>query len=86
MGCCWSSAPDGSGRQPQQPTPFGLSTIDSTLRIDTRNNDQNQNSIEARESIILPSSSAFTCSANGRNGWLVDEVYDIGDSVRYSVT
>jgi hypothetical protein len=54
------------------------STIDDTI-INRENRNKNGDSSVP---ILLPDNPNFTCSANGRNRWLVDEVYNFGESVR----
>ena len=55
------------------------STFDDTI-INRKNDDRPNESPSVP--ILLPDNANFTCSANGRNGWLVHEVYDFGDTVR----
>jgi hypothetical protein len=37
---------------------------------------------EPSDPIMLRDNPDFTCSTNGRNGWLIHEVYDFGELVR----
>jgi hypothetical protein len=52
-------------------------TIGSEIRADPLNPDH-----ASSQSIILPDNPEFHCSINGRNGWLVHEVYNLGETVR----
>jgi hypothetical protein len=56
-----------------------LSTIGSEIQPIHPNRDH-----ISSQSIILPDDQEFSCSINGRNGWNVEEVYDLGESVRAS--
>ena len=57
-----------------------ISTIDDP--IVPRGNSNRNADANPLDPILLPNNPNFTCSANGRNGWLVDEVYECRESVR----
>ena len=70
--------------KPVPPRPRKKNNLDNSTIDDLpihRENSSNKNA-DSPEPIVLPDDPNFTCSVNGRNGWLVDEVYDFGESVR----
>ena len=68
------------------PRQKGKTGIDNSVFDDTLYPQQQQSNAHSGEApsvpILLPDNPNFTCSVNGRNGWLVHEVYDFGESVR----
>ena len=85
-----SSDPNGNqnGNTSSKPLPqnkkkkivIDNSTIDDQPIPHGNSNNKNRDSPLP---ILLPHEPNFSCSVNGRNGWLVDEVYDFGVSVRF---
>ena len=77
---------DRNGKPPAKPIPprtkknrvIEKSTIDDTI-IQPKNSDRH---VEPSHPILLPDNPSFKCSANGRNGYSVNEVYDFGETVR----
>jgi hypothetical protein len=55
---------------------FSVSRIEITDDLPTPTSTKN------RPPLLYPEDPNFHCSANGRNEWTVEEVYDLGKSVR----
>lgn len=73
---------NGNANNKPLPRPKKKNTIDNST-IDDLPIPHGNSYRDPPSPILLPDDPNFTCSANGRNGWLVDEVYDFGASVRF---
>jgi hypothetical protein len=74
-----SSRPNDNAKAKKKPQ-FSVSRIEITNDLPTTSTPTKD-----RPPLLYPEDPTFHCSVNGRNEWTVDEVYDLGKSVRLCV-